>query len=334
MIIGYDFLGDGVYYDSETTPIITVDNDGVSFDNCNVMNNVNNFTLTNGSYDELHIIKDSVEIDNSIEKNDWTVNTVLLAKFQNDLVAGTLGVEGYPITIIELRKRKKGEELWQTYFSIDYDENINFYTVIDKFIESEEEYEYCLRPIAINKEGKMIYGNNTTSKEIYVSYDHAHIFDNTDEYNLIYNLQLGNITNQIGANEIQTLGSQFPYVIYSKSNYLKGHLECLLVSEESATGAVDVKSEKVLRDKIVSFLQNKECKIFKNTDGLYMVIKIIGTPTLTPSNEILGIYQIAFDYVEIANVNNVEELANLNLQFNYLTTKQDGTDAQHTATIG
>lgn len=333
MIIGYDFWLDGVYKNGDTSSVLTIDNDGVAFDNCNPISNVNSFTLANGSFDELHITKDSVEIDNNIEKTSWTINTVLLAKFKNDLVAGTLGVDDYPITKIEIKKRKKGEDLWQTYFVVDFDENASLYTVIDKFLENEEEYEYCLCPVA-TVDGKDIYGNNTVPQEIYVSYDHANIFDNTDGYSLIYNLKLGNLTNQIGANSISTLGSQYPFVIYGENSYVASNLECLLVSEESATGNIDIRSEKILRDKILSFLKNKKCKVFKNADGLYMLIKIIGTPTLIPDNEILGVYQVSFEYVEVGNVNSVEELSKFNLEFNYSKINKDGESVQYTKTVG
>ena len=318
MIIGYDFWADGVYYDIDVTPLIEIDNDGVAFDTRNPLSGVNKFTLQNGEFDELHITKDSTELDNSTEKTSWTINTVLLAKFQNDLIAGTLGVNGYDVVRIELRKRKKGEEFWQTYFAIDYADDINWYTIIDQFIESEETYEYCLCPVALNDEGVAIYGNNTTPKEIYISYDHAHILDNSGSYDLLYNLKFGNTTSQIGANVIETLASPYPYVIYGQTNYLKGNLECLLVTQESATGNIDIQSEKKLRNNVLSFLSNKDYKIIKNSDGLYMLIQIVGTPSLIPSNDIIGVYQVSFEYVEIGNANNINELSNLNLQFNYL----------------
>ena len=111
MIIGYDFWCD-VYYDSSVTDIVIEDNDSIAFDTCNPLNGTNNFTLKSGEFDELHITKDNAEMDNSIEKTSWTFNTVLLAKFKNDLVAGTLGIDGYDISKIEIRKRKHGESLY------------------------------------------------------------------------------------------------------------------------------------------------------------------------------------------------------------------------------
>lgn len=319
MIIGYDFWGDFYDYDeSKNTPLIIQDNDGVAFDTCNPLKNVNEFTLQGGAFDELHITKDSTEIDNTTEKTDWTINTVLLAKFQNNLVAGTIGIDGKDIYKIELRKRRKGEYDFQTYFSIDFDSSTNFYTIIDKFIENEEGYEYCIRGVAKGDNGKDIYSNDSTPAEIYISYEHAHLFDSTSSFDLIYDLRIDSISNQIGANTIETLGSQYPYVIYGQTNYLTGSIECLLVSEESATGSVNIRSEKELRKKILTFLNNKQCKVLKNEDGVYMLIEIIGTPTLVPSNEIIGVYQVNFQYIQIGNVDDVESLKNANITFDYL----------------
>lgn len=319
MIIGYDFWGDFYNYDNnENTSFIIEDNDGVAFDTCNPLRNVNTFTLQGGTFDELHITKDSVEIDNTTEKTDWTINTVLLAKFENSLVAGTIGIDGRDMYKIELRKRRKGEDTFQTYFSIDFDLSENLYTIIDKLIENEEAYEYCIRGVAKDDNGKDIYSNDSLPAEIYISYEHTHLFDSTDSFDLIYDLRIGTISNQIGANTIETLGSQYPYVIYGQTNYLTGSIECLLVSEESATGSVNVRSEKELRKKILSFLNNKQCKVLKNEDGTYMLIKIIGTPSLIPSSEILGIYQVNFEYVQIGNADNINDINDANITFDYL----------------
>lgn len=328
MIIGYDFWCDSVYYDSAVTDIVVEDNDGIAFDTRNPIYNVNDFTLKSGEFDELHITKDSLEIDNSIEKTSWTLNTVLLAKFKNNLMAGTIGINGYDMSKIEVKKRRQGESLWQTYFTIDYDKNVNMYTIIDKFIENEEGYEYCLRPVALNDDGVEIYGNDTLPQGIYISYDHSHLFDNTASYDLLYNFKINDMTNQLGVNVIDTLGSQYPYVVYGQNNYLKGSMECLLVSDESVTGAVNIRSEKKLRNNILSFLTNKNYKVLKCEDGSYMLIQIVGTPTLTPSNDIMGIYQISFEYVQVGNVNNVAELTDANLTFDYFTTNNNTNETQ------
>lgn len=327
MIIGYDFWGDFYNYDEiNNTSLVIKDNDGVAFDTCNPLKNVNEFTLKGGEFDELHITKDAMEIDNTIEKTDWTVNTVLLAKFQNSLVAGTIGIDGKDMYKIEVRKRRKGEDDFQTYFSMDFDPSINLYTIIDKLIENEEEYEYCIRGVAKGDNNEDIYSNDSSPIAIYISYEHAHLFDSTGSFDLIYDLKIDSISNQIGANTIETLGSQYPYVIYGQTNYLTGSIECLLVSEESATGSVNLRSEKELRKKILAFLNNKQCKVLKNEDGLYMLIEIIGTPTLVPSNEIVGVYQVNFEYIQIGNVDDVKTLIDSNITFDYLKGSKEIKD--------
>ena len=322
MIIGYDFWADGVFYDASSTPIIIEDNDGVAFDNCNSLCTVNDFTLKGGHFDELNITKDNEEIDNNTQKTQWLNNNVLLAKFENDLIGGTIGVDGCDITTIELNRRRKGEEHWETYYSIPYNKNISFYTIVDKFIESEETYEYCLCPIGANDKKEIKRGRNTIPQEVFVSYNHAYLFDNSASYMLIYDLKIGDMSKQIGANPIETLSSPYPYVIYGQNDYVKGNISCLLVSEESTTGSVNIKSEKQLRNNILKFLSNKNCKVFKNCDGTYMLVQIVGNPTLTPSNDVLGIYQINFEYVQMGNINDIDELSNLNLQFEYQTIEE------------
>ena len=324
MIIGYDFWLDDVFAKSEINGVIIEDNDGVAFDTCNGVGSVDDFTLKNGMFDEMYVAKtfdDAIGVlENTEKQNNWSTNTVLLAKFADNLIGGTIGIDKYAINQIEVRKRKRGEDQWQTYYTIDYYDDINLYTIIDKFIENEETYEYCIRPLASNIVGMdTIVGTDSLPHSAHISYDHAHIFDNTASFDLIYNLKIGAISQNIGATVINTLASEYPYVIYSQDNYAQGSIDCLLVSEESATGMVDIKSEKALRNSILSFLCNRQYKILKNADGLYMLIKIIDTPTLTASDEVLGIYNLSFNYVEVGNANNIEDLLSARFSFDYLT---------------
>ena len=340
MMIGYDFWLDGVFAKAEYDGVIIEDNDGIAFDTCNSVSSVDSFTLKNGTFDEMYVTKIADNtigaIENTEKQDGWSADTILLAKFKDNLLGGTIGIDKHSINQIEVRKRKKGEEQWQTYYTIDYSDDISLYTIVDKFIENEETYEYCIRPLAEN-----IVGTDSLPRSIYINYEHAHIFDNTASFDLIYDLKIGAISQNIGANIINTLASEYPYVVYSQTNYMQGSVECLLVSEESATGNVDIKSEKILRNKILSFLCNKQYKILKNSDGLYMLIKIVDTPTLTPSDGVLGIYNLSFNYVEIGNANNIEDLSSAKFNFDYFTTttideqaNEDVMVREHTKEMG
>lgn len=323
MIIGYDFWADGVYYDSSITDMIVMDNDGVAFDTCNATNSVNDFTLKGGTFDECYVASNG-DIQNT-EKPTWSSDTVLLAKFQENLIGGTLGIDGQLIDKIAIKRRKKGEDVWQTLTVIDYSADIKLYTIIDKFIANATTYEYCVAPIA-----NAIIGTNSIPQEAYIAYDHAHIFDNTASYDLVYNLKIGTLSKNIGANTIETLSSKYPYIIYVQSDYAQGNVECLLVSEESATGSVNIGEEAKLRDSIMAFLCNKKYKILKNSDGLYMLIQIIGSPTLTPLDDMIGIYTVSFAYVQVGDAHDLDTLSSMAFELNYATSDVSNDNEQTT----
>lgn len=322
MIIGYDFWADGVYYDSSITDIIIEDNDGVAFDTCNVTHGVSDFTLKGGTFDECYV--SSAVSDGDLvntEKPTWSSDTVLLAKFQENLIGGTLGIDGQLIDKIVIKRRKKGEELWQTFCVIDYTSDVKSYNISDKFIANATTYEYCIAPVS-----HAIVGTDSIPQEVYISYNNAHIFDNTASYDLIYNLKIGSLSRNIGANTIETLSSKYPYVIYGQSDYVQGNIECLLVSEESAVGAINIGEETKLRDGIMEFLCNKQYKILKNDDGLYLLIKVVGAPTLTPLDDMIGVYTVSFEYVQVGNAHDLNTLSSMAFEFDYATRNSDIED--------
>ena len=134
------------------------------------------------------------------------------------------------------------------------------------------------------------------------------VVDNETSYDLLYNFQLGDITSNIDANTITTLGGQYPFTIYGASKYKTGSASCLLVTEESATGSIDVGAEKVLRNNIDKFLSNKKPKILKCDDGTYLLISISDNYVLTPNENLLGSYSLSFNYTEIGDANDVDTL--------------------------
>ena len=93
--------------------------------------------------------------------------------------------------------------------------------------------------------------------------------------------------------------------MYSASNFKQGSLRCMLISDNTvdAYGAIDKKTEKALRNQIMSFLTNKKPKLLKDGSGNFIGIQIIGTPTLSPHNE-LGqqIYDLSFEFIETVDL--------------------------------
>ena len=153
-----------------------------------------------------------------------------------------------------------------------------------------------------------IIGQNNKPQLFRVVFDYAHLFDNETSYDLIYNFKLSEITSNIDANTIMTLGGQYPFTVYGASKYKTGNVSCLLVTEESAVGSIDIGKEKELRNDIDKFLSNKKPKILKYEDGTYLLISISNNYTLTPDENLLGSYSLSFSYTEIGDANDVDTL--------------------------
>lgn len=312
MIIGYDFFGD--VYDTDNID----DNDSVTFDACATLPVVmQDITIQNAVYDELEVLYNTTENNTNTNKSEnWTDNTLMLAKFQNDLSAGTVSVKDYKIYLVQFLKRKKGETEWQVCQEIAYEEDRKEYEFVDKYIESQQIYQYAIRPVArmYDESGAftgIIIGENSLQSEnteINVVFDYAHLFDNETSYDLLYNFKLGDITTNIDANVITTLSGQYPVTIYGASKYKAGSVSCLLVTEESAVGSIDIGKEKELRNKINEFLSNKKPKILKYEDGTYLLISISDNYTLIPDENLLGSYSLSFNYTEIGDANDVDTL--------------------------
>ena len=316
MIIGYDFWADNIYTsdDSTITPDVN-DNDGVAFDTCvPFANSLENIVIQNAIYDELEILQNISEVNQDTSKSgSWTNDTLILAKFQGNLSAGNINVGGHPVYSIKFLKRKKGETEWQLCKDVPYDKEKEEYIFIDKYIESEQDYEYCIRPTArvYDETGaytETIIGQNNKPQLFRVVFDYAHLFDNETSYDLIYNFKLSEITSNIDANTIMTLGGQYPFTVYGASKYKTGSVSCLLVTEESAIGSIDVGKEKELRNNIDKFLSNKKPKILKYEDGTYLLISISNNYTLTSDENLLGSYSLSFNYTEIGDANDIDTL--------------------------
>lgn len=324
MIIGYDFWNDYCWdsgtLNNDNTISSYPDYDGVAFNNCaGLAMPMQHINIRNGDHSYLEVlINETKNIENATTSNEWQDNTLMLALFNGDLSAGSVNVRNHEISSIQFLKRKLGETEWQVCKEFKYNKTQDYYSFIDKYIEAEQEYEYCIRPVAkvyddTGRHSETLYGECSVITSAYVTFNHTFLFDKDESYNLLYDFKLGDITSNIDANMITTLSGQYPFVVYGASKYKSGSIECLLVTEESATGMIDVGAEKVLRNNIDKFLSNKKPKILKADDGTYLLISISDNYSLIPNNNLLGSYRLSFNYTEIGDANDIQTLKKFNL---------------------
>ena len=269
-------------------------NEGVYKTN-NSVGELSSVMMTNGIYDEIYI-QSSPTYTFTTDLDNWTSSTVLLAKFHNNLSGGNVSVNGLTVEYLIVKRRKINTLIWETVVSIPFDKTIRNYEIFDRLVEANEEYEYAVVPATLSVEGEYAVGNIETN------FIGSFLFDNTHNYRLFYNFELGDVDCNFSNSTIEVLGNTYPIVMYSSNvNYKSGSVKAALISDTSASQYnIDPIVEKVYRKGLKDFLTNKKPKILKSMDGLYSLISIVGTPKLKPYNQLNGfIYDIDFNWVEV-----------------------------------
>ncbi len=314
MILGFDFWGE-VY--------------STVFSTQNPLRKPNKIELTNASFNEMNLSNELI-IPTSIPSyspthTQWNDKNVFLAEFEGDLSAGNVRIKDKSVTHIKLLKRKSEGEMWEVYKIIDFDPNKIFYDLSDKFVEAEETYQYRIIPmnteddlhnITPDTEANFTDGKPLNPQSFYVSYDYAHVFDKENDYHFIYNLEINTLSHHIGSNTVETLGNRYPYIVYQGNlDYVTGSLKCILATDN--LGNIHKGNEKKLRQEVEKFLCDKKPKGFRNSDGRYMAISIVGTPQFTPNNNLPGLYEVNFEYAEIGKLSDMKSLVEFNLIDDY-----------------
>ena len=320
MILGFDFWGE---------PYSTV------FSTRNPLNRPNKVELKNASFNELNLSNELITPTSipsySHVQTEWSDENIFLAEFKGNLTAGNVKIKDKPVTHIKLLKRKSESEMWEVYKIIDFNPNKIFYDLSDKFVEAEEIYQYKIIPmnteddmhnITLDSEANFTDGSHLNPQSFFVSYDYTHIFDKENDYHFIYNLEINTLSHHIGSNTVETLGNRYPYIVYQGNlDYVTGSLKCILVADN--LGNVNKRDEKEIRQDIEKFLCDKKPKGFRNSDGRYMAISIIGTPQFTPNNNLIGLYEISFEYIEIGKLSDMKSLIEFNLINDYRLYNSD-----------
>ena len=291
MIIGYNFLSDE---DSLTPSYINI-------------GNIYKMIISNAIYDEINIIDDGQYVFN-INKSNWDYNNILLCVFQNNLNGGNVDFTDKTVSFLKIKRRKIEEFDWQDLHLFVYDKNAIDYEFYDKYVESGQEYEYTILPVTSDgTEGNLINIKNITS-----IFDGIFLINKDSMFRLIYNLEY-NSTERVMQNEEYTpIGSKYPIVVSNGDiDYEKGSLKALVITEDSETGIIDRRQEKLLRKQLLNFLTSKKPMLLKDGNSNIYIISILGSPSIDYINELnQGLAHISFNWVEIGDSNDTQDLTN------------------------
>lgn len=283
MIIGYSFFG-------------TKNN--LIFQTPRIHNEYNKLELSNGVYDEIYIDEDLTYDSSIIKPNTWSYTTVLDALFQNSLEGGSVVANGLKIESILIQKRKSGELYWDSIQLIPYESGEKtLYEAIDRYVQNDYSYEYSIVPISSD-----VTGNRTISNETLVSFEGNFITDKDNNFQLIYDFEQGNLEHNNPSNVFEPLNSTFPIVSYSNIDYRSSSISCLIITDSSLDGKLNIRDQNNQRQKVIAFLKNKKPKVLRLASGDIMIIAITGNPSEEPNNGLTGLSKVTFSFVEVGNV--------------------------------
>lgn len=264
-----------------------------------------------GKFDEVYIDLDTTVSTDIVKPTEWGFQTVIDAKFQGDLEGGSVSGSGQVITAIRIQRQKEDEIVWNDILQIDYSTGYqSYYTFTDKYIQNGISYRYALIPLSGNTLGYRQY-----SELITVDFDGVFFSDLTHNYRLYYNLELGDFEHNTPSSVQEPLNSQYPIVTYGTLDYIRGSVEALFLSASTiaTNGNINIRSEKLERQELMNFMKNRKPKVLRNSDGNLLLVTIIDNPKETPNNQIRGIANVSFNFVEIGNVEDTDNLKTLGL---------------------
>ena len=225
--------------------------------------NITSATVKNAIFDELHI-RERTNVDTSNIKENWKLDTRLLASFMGDLEAGNIRNNGLQIERFAIKRRKVDELKDVTLAYRDF-ENDKQFEYID-YTQANDEFIYSIVPISEQIEG---LPNSINIKSDFCGW---FLVDKDTNEVVSFDKAIGNmddvqINHQQGRTEIQTM-TRFPNVFYNDMDYKRFSLSTVIIPSEWE------RSGKSYERFLNNFVRNHKPFIVKGSSGEIYVADI------------------------------------------------------------
>ena len=256
----------------------------------------------------------------SSEPKEWGKSTLMLSKYNNNLVAGnsalTDNIVGYEI------RRKKGSDLHTEYVGTikksDLTENKKF--VIDYAVTNNTDYSYYLYPASKTSESGVLLSPTITDE---VKTDWAYwsllVVDETEEDNVFYlnkmfkfelNLQEDDMNNNANVTITQNF-TKYPTVQHSTSNYWTASLSalCGFISCDDVEYVQTVN----MIEELKALSSDTRRKFLKDIDGNIWEIDIVAPVNISTDNTVIQRIKTAkISWAEIGDATDISIINNPN----------------------
>ena len=295
------------------------------------INQIDSFEIGNGVFQHMNVINSYNPNASDEVPPTWENNFIMDCDFDSpELNAGNIDSLLRGINKILVKRRLAGVysnigDGWGTIAEIDINniDDLQF-TIYDYASASNAIYEYTLVPTLIQTQGDIqievessVTKNSVTLQQ---SSDFKGVFicDLENAYKLDAGISYGSATYNQLTGVHQTLGNKYPIIVNnSVIDYTNGSVSGIILNKDYGkidpnTGEMvrlDRKGIVEAREEFRKFIMDKSPKILKDWNGNIWLVMITDSPSYDFVSEWgMGLGTISFNWTEIGDANNLEDL--------------------------
>ena len=276
--------------------------------------------------DYIHVTKSQVDQSEfqyvDVEPNEWTPNTLMLAKFnEKDMAAGNSSlvsnIIGYEI------RRKSGDDLYTEYVGPvkeSTDESKPKKYIIDYMVKNNTDYTYYLYPATTHSgNGIVLHPSVTDEVKTDWGYWSLLVVDESEEENVFYlnkmfkfelNVATDAMSNNAEVSVIQNF-TKYPTVQYGTANYWSGGLSALCGYVSCVDGSYVQTPDMI--DELKKLTSDTRRKFLKDIDGNIWEVKITSSISVTQENKSLNSVSTAkISWTEVGDTSGISIINNPN----------------------
>lgn len=268
---------------------------------------ITDIAIQNGTFDQLFVSRNP-ELTVGNIYDEWDFDTVLNAGYDRNFDAGNSGFSLMNTDVMLVKRREKGSMQWTTIYAKDINtiEDFHMYELY-KYAPSGVTYEFMLVSTCNGIENSYVISECTSR------FDGMYVCDRDNMYGTVYDLEYMDTTANINNSILELLHSRYANVISNAQvNYESSTAVGSFLKFDQDGCTVELRLGREHREEFKKWLTNKKPKILKFHDGRIWLICVVGKPMDTAKGHI-DLRQIQFDWVEIGNVNDMEDLYNSGL---------------------
>jgi len=291
IFLGYSFAG---YTDSQSRSRVASES-------------VTDVTAAYAVFDDLHILRQITEPDQSIELA-WDPYTLLFCEFNGSLLAGNVDYYLESVDMVRLKRRKEGELEWMTIWQQPvYEASDLSFHFLDFTARAGQAYEYVCVPVCGGVEGE------AESFKITSEFDGLVIADGAVAFGSQFDAEVTQTRNS-PATVVNTINRRYPYVIRnSANNYDSGTAVAFFAEYDRDIDDVDTDTAWDHRSELKDFLVSGTPKILKFRDGRMWLVSISSSQITDEKAGHDDLVHTSFEWTEIGDCDSSDDLYNANI---------------------